>query len=85
METTIRKKIKGAIMETIFESDENCNVRYFTNNDDVNDFDPEKKYMYTIVIRHSENENPKELLNVPTLGEEADLIAQIFNYALMPI
>jgi len=64
METTITKKLKGAIMENIFDSDENCNVRYYNAKNVIeNEYDPEKFYTFEIKIRHAEEEDPKELLN----------------------
>lgn len=62
METIIRKKIKRSIMENIFDSDENCNVRYYEAKNAV-DYDPEKTYTFEVKIRHNEDEDPKTLLN----------------------
>jgi hypothetical protein len=62
METTINKKVKGSIMENIFDSDENCNIRYFeAKNCEL--YDSEKIYNFEVKIRHSEDQDPKELLN----------------------
>jgi hypothetical protein len=62
METTITKKIKGSIMENIFDSDENCNIRYY-NAKNCTNYDPDKTYLFQVKIRHDENECAKTLLN----------------------
>ena len=62
METTITKKVKGSIMENIFDSDENCNVRYYNaKNVSENNYDPEKVYTFEIKIRHNEDQDAKVL------------------------
>lgn len=62
METTITKKVKGSIIENIFESDENCNVRYYNaKNVKDSDYDPEKVYTFEIKIRHNEDQDAKVL------------------------
>lgn len=65
METTITKKVKGSTMETIFDSTELINIRYFKIKDKLfkkKDFDENATYVYEINIRHNDNENPEELL-----------------------
>lgn len=62
METRLTKKIKGTIIEAIFESDENCNIRFF-NAKNCKNYDPEEVYTFEILIRHNENEDAKTLLN----------------------
>lgn len=64
METTITKKIKGSVMENIFDKDENCNIRYYKNlNLFFNEiYNPEKVYTFEIKIRHNEDQDPKELI-----------------------
>jgi len=64
METTITKRLKGTIMENIFDSSDIVNVRYYKN---LNLFfnalyDPEKNYTFEIKIRHNEDQEPKQLL-----------------------
>ena len=61
METTIKKRVKGSIVEAIFESDKNCNIRYYSAKNAEN-YDPENVYTFEINIRHSEDQDPKELL-----------------------
>lgn len=63
METTIRKTVKGATMEAIFNTPELLNVRYFKclNLDSEDNFDPEYRYKYEIKIRHAENEDANVL------------------------
>lgn len=64
METTITKRVKGTIIENIFESSKTCNVRYYNaKNVSENDYEPEKVYTFEIKIRHSEDQNAKQLLN----------------------
>jgi hypothetical protein len=63
MHTTITKRLKGAIMENIFDSSDIVNVRYYNaKNVSDNDYDPEKVYTFEIKIRHNEDEEPKQLL-----------------------
>jgi len=61
METLLRKRIKGTIIENIFESDKNCNIRYY-NALNAENYDPERFYTFEIKIRHNEDQDPKELL-----------------------
>lgn len=64
METTITKKLKGSVMENIFDSDKNCNVRYYKNlNLFFNElYNPEKVYTFEIKIRHNEDQEAEQLL-----------------------
>ena len=61
METTIKKRVKGAIVEAIFKSDKNCNIRYYSAINAEN-YDPENVYTFEINIRHGIDQDPKELL-----------------------
>jgi hypothetical protein len=64
METTITKRIKGSVIENIFESNNNCNVRYYeAKNIKDDNYDPDKVYTFEIKIRHNEDQDPIELLN----------------------
>ena len=57
METTIKKTVKGATMESLFESCDLFSVRYFKalNLKSEEDYNPESRYNYEIRIRHAEN------------------------------
>lgn len=62
METTITKRVKGSIIENIFESSSTVNIRYFDAKNMKGKYDPEKVYTFEIKIRHNEDEDPKKLL-----------------------
>lgn len=67
METTIIKRVKGCVMETIFDRySDICNVRYYNslNLKDEEDFIPEKTYKYEIRIRHSEGTNANDIFEL---------------------
>lgn len=67
METTIKKKVKGIIIENLFYNSGNdlFNIRYLSNLDIKSDEEylENKVYNYEIRIRHAENTNAKILLN----------------------
>lgn len=62
METTITKRVKGSIIENIFESSSDVNIRYFNAKNIKGEYDPENVYTFEIKIRHNEDEDPKKLL-----------------------
>jgi AAA15 family ATPase/GTPase len=63
-ETTITKRVKGTIIENIFDSSSDVNIRYYNaKNVPENEYDPEKVYTFEIKIRHDEDQDAKELLN----------------------
>lgn len=62
METTITKRVKGSIIENIFESSSDVNIRYFSAKNVTEEYDPENVYTFEIKIRHNDHENPKKLL-----------------------
>jgi len=57
METTIKKTVRSATMEAIFDNCDLFSVRSFKALDlkSEKDFDPEYRYKYEIRIRHAEN------------------------------
>ena len=63
METTFKRTVKGAIMESIFDSCNLFSVKYYQNltlkKDE--DFNEEKLYKYELRIRHSEGTDAKVL------------------------
>ena len=65
MESTITKKVKGLIMENLFDNPDLINIRYFKNKTLKleEDFNKEYEYTYEIKIRHNSKENPKNLLD----------------------
>jgi len=65
METYIKKKLEGRVMEALFNDSSIVNIKYFRalNLDDESQYDQNKKYLYEIKIRHSEDSDPKILLN----------------------
>lgn len=63
METTIKKRIKGSVIEQIFESSNTVNVRYYNAKiGEHQEYDSEKVYTFDVKIRHNEDEDPKQLL-----------------------
>ncbi len=62
MEKTITKRVKGSIIENIFESSSDVNIRYFNAKNIKGEYDPENVYTFEIKIRHNEDEDPKKLL-----------------------
>lgn len=56
METTIKRTVKGSIMEDIFDYSEVLSVRYYYNLTlkEDEEFNPDKDYQYTITVRHPE-------------------------------
>ena len=62
METFVNKKLKGSVMENIFESSKTVNVRYYEAKN-ADNYDPNEIYTFEIKVRHNEDEDPKELLN----------------------
>lgn len=64
METTINKTVKGSTMEQMFDNSTNFSVKYFKNMNlkAEDEWNPNKKYKYKILIRHDENTNAIELL-----------------------
>ena len=62
METTVTKRVKGSIIENIFESSSDVNIRYFNAKNVIGEYDPENVYAFEIKIRHNEDEKPKQLL-----------------------
>lgn len=65
METYIKKKLEGRVMEALFNDSSIVNIKYFRalNLDDESQYDRNKKYFYEIKIRHPEDSDPKILLN----------------------
>ena len=64
METTFTKKVKGGIIETIFDnSTEDFSIRFFNCLESVENWDENKTYKYKIIIRHSENTDARKLLS----------------------
>ena len=65
METTIKKRVKGQTMETLFDRTDLINIRFFRNLNLKNesDWNEDKTYLYEIKIRHNEDENPLKILN----------------------
>lgn len=64
MTTTINQKVKGSVMEQIFDKAEKFSVRYFdAKNVSEKDYNPEQEYEYEIVIRHPEGTSAKRLFN----------------------
>jgi hypothetical protein len=63
METTIIKTVKGATMEQLFNDDANCNIRYYKalNLKNEKDYNPEEKYRFEILIRHTEETEAEKL------------------------
>lgn len=62
METRIKKRVQGEILEKLF--DENSFIRYTKVLNIVDEeYNNENEYLFEINIRHNENENPKELFN----------------------
>ena len=62
METRIKKRVQGEILEKLF--DENSFIRYTKGLNIVDEeYDGKNVYLFEINIRHNENENPKELFN----------------------
>ena len=63
METRIKKRVQGEILEKLF--DENRFIRYTKGLNIVDkEYDGKNVYLFEINIRHNENENPKELFNI---------------------
>ena len=60
MEKTITKRVKGSIIENIFESSSDVNIRYFNAKNIKGEYDPENVYTFEIKIRHNEDEDPKK-------------------------
>lgn len=55
METTIKKTLRGATMEAIFDNCQTFSVRYFEGQNITEDnYNPKQNYLYTIRIRHAE-------------------------------
>lgn len=75
METTIKKTVKGATMEALFNSCELFSVKYFENLTlkDDEEFNPAKNYKYKIMLRHPEDTNANVLF------EEARFQQEIIN------
>lgn len=64
MTTTIHKKVKGSVMEQIFDKAETLSVRYYNTSDvEDKDYDATKEYNFEIVIRHPEETDAKKLFN----------------------
>lgn len=61
METLIRTREKGAVIEKIFDSSKECNIRHYAA-ENAQNYDPEQFYTFEVNIRHSEDQDPKELL-----------------------
>lgn len=55
METTIKKTLRGATMEAIFDNCQTFSVRHFEGQNITEDnYNPKQNYLYTIRIRHAE-------------------------------
>ena len=64
MTTTINQKVKGSVMEQIFDKAEILSVRYYNTSDvEDKDYDATKEYNFEIVIRHPEGTSAKRLFN----------------------
>ena len=61
METFVNKKLKGSVMENIFETSNTVNIRFY-NAKNADNYDPNETYTFEIKVRHNEDEDPKELL-----------------------
>lgn len=70
METTIKKTVKGATMEALFDNCELFSVRYFEMLDKLVDYDPEKRYKYEIKIRHAEGTDANVLFEEARYKQE---------------
>ncbi len=56
MTTTIKKTVKGSTMEALFDNCKTFSIRYYNaENIDEENYNPNRSYKYTIVIRHPEN------------------------------
>ena len=64
METTVRRKLSVVQLEKLMDASELVNIRFYTpvNGDDFDPSHPDKKINYKVKIRHTEDENPKNLL-----------------------
>ena len=63
METTFIKTVKGSVMEELFDSCSLFIVKYYTAVNEMENFNPNKKYKYEITIRHGEGTDAKELFS----------------------
>lgn len=66
MQTTIHKKVKGSVMEQIFDKAETFSVRYFnipSFDGDFRKYNKNQEYDYEIVIRHPEKTDAEKLFN----------------------
>lgn len=72
METTIKKTVKGATMEALFNSCELFSVKYFENLTlkDNEEFNPAKNYRYKILLRHPENTDANVLFEEARFQQE---------------
>lgn len=62
METIIFKKVKGSLMESLFNNEYDLiNIRYYKLKNKEN-YSPDAVNTYEIKVRHNENEDPKKLL-----------------------
>ena len=63
MQTTIKRKIKPSQMIKVFDSGE-VNIRWYeVLNENATILGRDDKTYYSIIVRHNEDENPKELFN----------------------
>ena len=62
METIVNKKLKGSVMENVFDSTKTVNIRHYKAKS-ADNYNPEETYTFEINVRHNEDEDPKELLN----------------------
>lgn len=72
METTIKKTVKGATMEALFENSEALNVKHFSALDLENeaDYNPDSAYKYEILIRHPEGTDANVLFEEARFKKE---------------
>jgi len=66
METTIKVKVAGWVMNQIFDNSQVINVKYYEiigGLTDEEDYHREKVYLYSALIRHPEETDAKQLFN----------------------
>ena len=72
MQTTIKKTVKKATMEAIFDNCSILSVRCFKalNLENEEDYNPENRYKYLITIRHPENTDANVLFEEARFKQE---------------
>ena len=72
METTIKKTVRGATMEAIFDKCETFSIRQFKaiNLESESDYNPQSNYKYEILIRHAEDTDANVLFEEARFKQE---------------